>query len=562
VDMTVFISHSSRDAAAVGSLVQHLTAARESVWLDQSLSGGEAWWSRVLDQIRSCSVFVVALSNNALHSKPCRAEMGYAKALGLPILPVQIGDVDSYRLDPIFTVQLVDYRNPDVAAGMGLIAALRERAGERGALPDPLPEPPPIPYEYLQRLGMAVDSPEELSPTEQSTMFLELRRALRDEDDDSVGEDIRRLLRALRRRSEVTYAIVSEIDELLRTDAAPGVAADGQGPRHGDGGPASGAQAHDAERGAVGSGVAAAGQGARGDEPGRSGAGAIPQRFDAASITAADTDAQSSATEEPVSEAVSLDHADERPASPSADTVPNKPRWWLRRTSVAIAAGVAVVVAIIAIIGYLHTGRPSPPATPKAAPPVAVAALDGLLLNTDQINTAMGTTGMTIAATFTALADDAGNVPDKACLPASQPPQTTVYAGSGWTATRQRLLQEPGDISQRTHFAVEAVVLFSSAHDAAAFFTASAQSWPACSNRRYTFTQAGQPDSVWTVGPISNTNATLSSTKTLEGGNGWTCERALTVSNNVVIDVVACSYNQTDAAVNIAHQIATKVPTK
>jgi hypothetical protein len=28
VDMTVFISHSSRDAAAVGSLVQHLTAAR------------------------------------------------------------------------------------------------------------------------------------------------------------------------------------------------------------------------------------------------------------------------------------------------------------------------------------------------------------------------------------------------------------------------------------------------------------------------------------------------------------------------------------------------------
>jgi hypothetical protein len=34
------------------------------------------------------------------------------------------------------------------------------------------------------------------------------------------------------------------------------------------------------------------------------------------------------------------------------------------------------------------------------------------------------------------------------------------------------------------------------------------------------------------------------------------------VSNNVVIDVVACSYNQTDAAVNIAHQIATKVPTK
>ena len=74
--MTVFICRSSRDDAAVRTLVQHLQAARESVWLDQSLSGGEEWWSRILTQIRSCTVFVVALSNNALQSKPCRAEMG------------------------------------------------------------------------------------------------------------------------------------------------------------------------------------------------------------------------------------------------------------------------------------------------------------------------------------------------------------------------------------------------------------------------------------------------------------------------------------------------------
>ena len=34
----------------------------------------------------------------------------------------------------------------------------------------------------------------------------------------------------------------------------------------------------------------------------------------------------------------------------------------------------------------------------------------------------------------------------------------------------------------------QVVVLFSSAHDADAFFTASAQRWPACSNRQYTYT--------------------------------------------------------------------------
>jgi PknH-like extracellular domain len=66
---------------------------------------------------------------------------------------------------------------------------------------------------------------------------------------------------------------------------------------------------------------------------------------------------------------------------------------------------------------------------------------------------------------------------------------------------------------------------------------------------------------VWTVGPVSNTNGTLSATRPQVGGNGWTCQRALTVANNVAIDVSACSYTQSDSAINIAHQIAAKVPT-
>ncbi|MGB6206763.1 sensor domain-containing protein [Mycobacterium sp.] len=39
-----------------------------------------------------------------------------------------------------------------------------------------------------------------------------------------------------------------------------------------------------------------------------------------------------------------------------------------------------------------------------------------------------------------------------------------------------------------------------------------------------------------------------------------TCERALTFSNNVVVDVMACRANIADPATNIAHQIAAKVP--
>jgi hypothetical protein len=66
------------------------------------------------------------------------------------------------------------------------------------------------------------------------------------------------------------------------------------------------------------------------------------------------------------------------------------------------------------------------------------------------------------------------------------------------------------------------------------------------------------------VGPVSNTNGTLSATQTLSVP--WeSCQRALTVANNVAIDVEACSTNRSDSqsgsAVAIAHQIASIVPT-
>jgi hypothetical protein len=505
----VFICHSSRDHGAVRSLVQHLQSARESVWLDQSLIGGEAWWSRILHQIRSCTVFVVALSNNCLQSKPCRAEMDYAKALGLPILPVMIGDVDSYRIDPIFNVQSVDYRNPDVPTGMALIAALRERATEHRELPDPLPDPPPIPYAYLQRLGVAIDSPEELSPTEQSTILVDLRHALRDEDDETVRYDIKRLLRALRRRSEVTHATVDDIDEILRK--YPAGAGDSAAPPE-----------HESE--------------------------------------AAHTSQPS--TPKADSPAVSVGE----PATSDGTTESTKPRLSRRNPkTVAIAAGAGILIAIIAVVAYLLLGRTSPgstankPATSasQTSPPLPVAALDGLLLSPEQINSAMGASGMGIAGTSTGLGDDSA-VADMNCRAIDSTFEFSNLGGSGWTALRLQRLQHPPQGDAFDLSATQGVASFPSANAAAALFTAISQRWSGCSNRRYTVT--GPNSAGWTTGPLSNTNGTLSITLTQEGGNGWNCEKAVTVTNNIAISTSACSYKPiADVAVNIAHQVAAKV---
>lgn len=219
--MKVFISYSRHDERAVTALVGDLQRARVEVWLDEQLGGGESWWTAILEEIRGCSVFLFALSDRSLFSKPCRAELGYAQDLGLPILPVQIGDITSYRADPIFNMQLIDYRQPTAAAGFALMGALNEHAAGRIELPDPLPAAPPIPYEYLQRLGASIHDADTLAPGVQAQTLFELRNALNEESDPTVQADIHNLLAVLGRRSDVTYPIAREIQAILGAQPAP-----------------------------------------------------------------------------------------------------------------------------------------------------------------------------------------------------------------------------------------------------------------------------------------------------------------------------------------------------
>jgi serine/threonine kinase PknH len=222
---------------------------------------------------------------------------------------------------------------------------------------------------------------------------------------------------------------------------------------------------------------------------------------------------------------------------------------------------VAVVVAVLAGGGIYyaitHTNKPAPSTTTTApsGPAVTVATMDALLLNAAEINTAIGTTTMTVIAAVTTLGDQSVSPPE--CLPLAGALQTKVYAGSGWMAAHGQAFREPS--GQYPHV-FDGVVVFPSAQKAAAFFTASSKSWPACSNRGYSFTDdAGQP-AQRTVGPVSITNGTISATNVTEGGDGLACQHALTASSNVVVETLFCGYNTTDQAVRMAQQVAAKVP--
>jgi hypothetical protein len=265
----------------------------------------------------------------------------------------------------------------------------------------------------------------------------------------------------------------------------------------------------------------------------------------------------------------SAEGAETSAADPLADS--SGSRW---RSVWPLAA--TVVVVAVAVGSYFVLGRPSTPSQSSAASQPSTSltpaqtALQGFLLSPEQISTAMGSTELAVKGTTGAMPDLAQQVPDEACRPIVSPVEAHVYEGSGWSTMVAQALQEPGRTFR--HAVSQAVVSFPSAKEAAAFFTASAQSWPACADRHFTLVMMGT-NMAHTAGPVSNTNGTLSVTQDQDGVELiYGCQRALTVANNLVVDVMACSLkpaaaqsdDQVDssstAAIDIAHQIAAKVP--
>jgi len=222
----------------------------------------------------------------------------------------------------------------------------------------------------------------------------------------------------------------------------------------------------------------------------------------------------------------------------------------------------AIAVSGICIFGAGCHGQPNqgPKAptttsTTRKAPPIGEGALKGFLLAPEQINAAMGATEMAVTKSLIAMSDDSAAMAPKECLAIDSSAQAQVYAGSGFITVRDQTLQEGDNF---THYAEQAVVLFPIAKQAGAFFTASALQWEAC--KQYTHTQS---HSEWTVGAISNTNGVLSTIATQQNAMaaGWACGRALVLRNNVIVDVNTCSVDPKNSAVDIANQIAAKVPT-
>lgn len=520
-----FVSHASQDRSAIDGLLLVLRRTLAEVWLDDELGGGEAWWQAILEKIRECDVFIIALSNNSLASKPCGAELRYAQALRRPILPVQIGPVDSVRVTPLASTQIIDYRNPVHDTEIRLISALQKRQAQCVPLPAALPEEPEVPFAYLMRLATALASPE-LSHYEQAGLVSELRNKLAEDCTDAAAQrDIVRLLYLLRDRPDVTWRTRSDVDALLgacdtnlsNPVGLPTVPFTRPQPV------ASGLDRHSVQRSAS----------------------SLPAVVDLAEPTEL----------RPLAEPLA---ARARPVVIEANDSAAADRWRsrLRRSRWLLGCGAAA--AVVATVGgaVLH----SRPATEPQQRSVD-------LLDDETLDTIMGTTGMSTAESGSQETKHTTGVIEVAppeCASVIYPGLERTYRDSGGGQVTWRVSENRGGMGRAgvddNSFVDQDVAVFPKDSDrAAAFIRASAIPWRACAGKAVTVTYRGTDTYTWNVGEVVGDSPKIAQTFALATGNGYTCQRVMRVVDNMVLDVKACGTHVDDESSKIAGRLAAAV---
>ena len=209
--MRIFISYALEDQAAVEALNADLERARFEVWMDEELIGGESWWDTILEQIRSCELYIFALSPNSVRSRACKAELDYAIALSRPLLAVKVQEVAIQLAHPaIARTQMVDYRKRSMESLLALMAVVANQP-PAPPLPDPLPAAPTTPMSYMNEFRKFVEALSFLTYEQQRHLLSDLEGYLdRGEERDIALQ----LVRGLRQRRDISTSIAREIDQL------------------------------------------------------------------------------------------------------------------------------------------------------------------------------------------------------------------------------------------------------------------------------------------------------------------------------------------------------------
>lgn len=223
-----------------------------------------------------------------------------------------------------------------------------------------------------------------------------------------------------------------------------------------------------------------------------------------------------------------------------------------RRTPRLTAAGRWVILSA-ATLGLLLTGcTATTTGHPAAAhdlgrwqpPAILPQHLADLLLKENDVNTIAHTTAMAVRKPISRMWHDEEMVSNPSCLDIYQPAEAAVYQGSNWTALQGQILDDAAPIAPE-HALMQALIGFRDADSARQFFRQAKTRWSGCANQSITVTAPGHAPITWNLGQPQITDTTMATTQTQPGGRGATCQRAMGMTNNVIIDAIWCGVDGT-----------------
>jgi PknH-like protein len=215
---------------------------------------------------------------------------------------------------------------------------------------------------------------------------------------------------------------------------------------------------------------------------------------------------------------------------------------------VAVSFGVMTTACTSTVQGVAV--KPSSSVPSDDVPPLEESALDGLMLSNNALNKI---TGVELESLYDAeeMNDNAELVSDVECLGAIYPGEDATYDGLEWIAVRDELLLETSS-AESGRLVEQTLVLFDTPDDAVEFFEVSKAKWRECAQVKDIEVEDGAwvPDEVRDVDERSiSLKADVSGT--LEG----TCQHAMGVVSNLIVEGFSCDVDDHDDAQKIAAQL-------
>lgn len=228
-------------------------------------------------------------------------------------------------------------------------------------------------------------------------------------------------------------------------------------------------------------------------------------------------------------------------------------------TACALTAGCTRAVdgtALAAEPGSHTTTSSAASPAPRAIP---TTALEGLLLNQDQLVALAGGTNMALVGTANSTSDSSKIIDDRTCLGLASVGDVTVYANSGYVAMRGNQFSTPNAVAADV---TQLVTSFTTGGDAQALLQRAQQDWQRCAQRRYGFNSSNGNHSYFFTHDLRVIGSRIELSMRQEEDSRWGCSHAMAVQDSVAVEGRVCLLGKdTDpAANNLLDQIIAKIP--